>query len=93
MTIPALILGILISTLYGAFFHVIRGGNIFYILFYVILSWVGFWLGQFLAMRLSWTFLSIGPLHLGMATITAIALLLLGSWLFTFPKDFRSMRK
>ena len=74
MTIPALLFGFLISTLYGAVFHFWRGGGAGRLLLYLFLGWLGFWIGQFLASRLGWSFASLGPLHLGMAS--------LGSWLF-----------
>jgi hypothetical protein len=45
------------------------------------LSWAGFWIGQFLAEQLGWSFLSVGPLHLGMATLVSAIFLLAGYWL------------
>jgi hypothetical protein len=76
--------------LYGAIFHLIRGGGIGRMLVYIILSWVGFWLGQLLAEKLNWDFLNIGTLHLGIATISSLAVMMLGHWVFlgrTSPKD------
>ena len=81
MTFPALIFGLIISTLYGAVFHLWRGGNIWRLLLYLILGWTGFWLGQFLATRLGWSFASLGSLHLGMATLLSALFLFAGYWL------------
>ena len=81
MTLPAAIFGIIISTLYGALFHLIRGGNLWQLLLYIFLSWIGFWLGHFVAEWLGWDFLGIGPLHLGIATIVSWLFMLVGSWL------------
>lgn len=81
MTFPALILGLLISTLYGAAFHLWRGGRLWRLILYLILGWSGFWLGQFLAYRLGWTFFSIGSLHLGLATLLSAIFLIVGHWL------------
>jgi hypothetical protein len=81
MTFPALIFGLIISTLYGAAFHLWRGGNIWRLLLYLVLGWTGFWLGQFLATQLGWTFFSLGSLHLGMATLLSAIFLLAGYWL------------
>jgi hypothetical protein len=81
MTIPAAIFGIIASTLYGALFHLIRGGGLGRLILYILLSWIGFWLGHFLAEVLNWDFLSIGPLHLGVATIFSWLLMLSGAWL------------
>jgi hypothetical protein len=81
MTLPAAIFGIIASTLYGALFHLIRGGNLLRLVIYIILGWFGFWLGHFFAEFLSWEFLSVGPLHLGIATIFSWVFMLVGSWL------------
>ncbi len=81
MNLPTFLLGLLISTLYGALFHLIRGGNFSRLLLYLVLSWIGFWSGQLIANQLNLTFLSIGSLHLGLATLGSLLLLLLGSWL------------
>jgi hypothetical protein len=81
MTLPAILLGLLISTLYGALFHLWRGGGFGRLILYLFLAWLGFWSGQALASSLGWTFLSIGQLHLGMATITCFLFLFVGYWL------------
>lgn len=85
MTIPALLLGFIISTLYGLVFHLIRGGNAGRLLIYLILAWVGFSLGHFLGERLGWTFFSVGTLCLGMATLVSVLFLLAGHWLSQIP--------
>lgn len=81
MTIPSFLLGILISTLYGAAFHLWRGGSIGRLIFYLCLGWTGFWIGQLLAEQFGWTFASVGPLHLGFATVLSAIFLLAGYWL------------
>jgi len=74
MTLPALIFGGLLSTLFGAIFHIFRGGGLGKLLFYLLLSWFGFWSGQVIAELLDINVLNIGPIHLGVA--------IAGSWLF-----------
>jgi hypothetical protein len=81
MTLPALLLGLLISTLYGALFHLVRGGGASRLLLYLILGWAGFWAGQWLADQLDLTFASLGQIHLGLATLFSLGSLVLGSWL------------
>jgi uncharacterized membrane protein YeaQ/YmgE (transglycosylase-associated protein family) len=81
MTLPTLILGFVISTLYGALFHLFRGGGPARLLFYLCLGWAGFWIGQISATRLSWTFAKFGPIHLGAATLGSLIFLLVGHWL------------
>lgn len=81
MTLPAIIFGLLISTLYGAAFHLWRGGSAGRLVLYLVLGWAGFWLGQFIATQLGWTFVSLGTLHLGMATLLSAVFLFGGYWL------------
>jgi hypothetical protein len=87
MTLPAFIFGLLISTLYGAVFHLWRGGGLGRLILYLILGWTGFWAGQALAGYLNWTFASLGPLHLGLATLTSILFLAVGYWLSLVEVD------
>ena len=81
MTLPALLFGLVVSTLYGAAFHLWQGGGAGRLLLYILLSWTGFWLGHLIGGFLGWTFLSVGPVHLGMSTITSLIFLGGGHWL------------
>ncbi|NMC13076.1 MAG: hypothetical protein GYA34_09350 [Chloroflexi bacterium] len=81
MSIPGLVLGIIISVLYGAIFHFWRGGGLFRLILYLILSISGFWIGQIIATKYHLTFISIGSLHLGFSTICSIIFLSIGHWL------------
>lgn len=81
MTLPTILFGLLISTLYGAVFHVWRGGGLGRLILYLILGWAGFWIGHFLGAWLGWTFNNLGSLNLGMATLTSVAFLFIGHWL------------
>jgi uncharacterized membrane protein YeaQ/YmgE (transglycosylase-associated protein family) len=81
MTLPTLVLGFVISTLYGALFHLWRGGGAGRLLFYLCLGWAGFWIGQMFASRFGWTFDKLGPIHIGTASFGSILFLLVGYWL------------
>jgi len=81
MTIPAFVIGTILSALYGVAFHLLLGGSMIRLILYVILSWIGFWIGHALAEGLKITFGSMGPLHLAFATLGSLVLLLLGYWL------------
>jgi hypothetical protein len=81
MTLPAFLFGMLISTFLGIAFHLWQGGSLGQLLFYLVMSWVGFWVGQLLAIWLGLTFLSYGPLHLGMAILTSLIFLVIARWL------------
>jgi hypothetical protein len=88
MTLPAFLFGMLVATVYGTGFHLITGGSLGKLLFDIIFSWIGFWIGHFIASFSGWTLWSLGPLHLGLATITGIFGILLGNWL-TMPKKVK----
>lgn len=81
MTLPALILGIVLSTLFGALFHLWRGGSGGRLLLYLILGWLGFWAGHIAAQLLGWNFGKVGPLHLAPATFISLLVLFTGHWL------------
>jgi hypothetical protein len=78
MSLPTILLGIVLSTLYGAAFHVLRGGSIGRLFFYLLLAWAGFWIGNQLGASFGWTFWSVGVLNAGLATLTSLGLLLVG---------------
>lgn len=81
MTVPALLFGILVSTMMGAMLHVLVDGGLWRLSLYIILAWIGFWGGHVLGSTLGWTFWSVGPLHLGMALLGGLVVLFIGYWL------------
>jgi len=81
MSIPTLFLGLILSTLYGALFHLWRGGNAGRLLLYLILAWIGFWVGQFIGNYLNITFDTLGQLHIVIASLGSLILLAIGYWL------------
>lgn len=78
MPLPTILFGIVLSTLYGALFHFLRGGNSRKLWIDLVLAWAGFWVGDSLGWYLGWTFWSVGVLNAGMGTLVSLALLLLG---------------
>jgi len=81
MTLPSFLLGLLISTLYGTIFHLWRDGGLFRLFYYILLSWIGFWMGHFIAAQLGWGFDSLGTLHLGTASLGSFLFLFAGHWI------------
>jgi hypothetical protein len=86
MTLPTLLLGFVISSLYGAAFHLFLGGNLGKLFLFLSLSWLGFWTGHFVGNQLNLNFLSLGILRLGSATIGSLLFLGIGYWLFNFDQ-------
>jgi hypothetical protein len=81
MTLPALILGFLLASLYGAIFHLFLGGGLGRMLLFLLLGWMGFLAGQILASYLGWTFDQVGALHLGTASVSSFLFIVVGYWL------------
>ncbi len=81
MTLPALVFGIVLSSIYGTAFHFWKGGSLGKLVLFVVLAWVGFWAGQIAGDRLGWHFAAIGPLNAGMATLGSAVVLFGGEWL------------
>ncbi|MFN2121417.1 MAG: hypothetical protein ACK2T0_13600 [Anaerolineales bacterium] len=81
MTLPSAVFGLLCALLIGALFHVVMDGGPGKLLLYLILSVVGFAVGQWVAASQGWTVFPIGPLDLGIAATGSLVLLLLGHWL------------
>lgn len=80
-----LVLGFLLSTIYGAVFHLLLGGPPRKLLLYVLASWIGFAAGHFLGDLLGVEALKLGAIHLLAASI--------GSWLALFLSWILSTRK
>ncbi len=81
MTFPSFALGALLATFFGFAFHFWRGGSGLRLLLYLVLAWIRFWGGHFLAESLGWSIASFGPLQLGLASISSWFTIVLGYWL------------
>ena len=81
MTLPAIFFGVVLSSAYGTAFHFWKGGSVNKLFYYVILAWLGFWIGHFVGGLIGWSFAAIGPLNTGMATLGSLAVLVVGDWL------------
>ena len=77
MPVPTIVFGVLLSTLYGAIYHLIRGGTTKMMLLFLLLAWAGFWLGDTLGWYMGWSFASVGNLNTGMGSILSFAFMLI----------------
>jgi len=87
MSIATILLGFVISTLFGAIFHRWRGGNAGRLLFYLVLSWAGFWAGHFLGVLLGLEFDRLGQLHIAFSILGSLLFLGVGYWLSLIDKS------
>ncbi len=80
MTIPSLLFALLIASLYGALYHLIRGGGLGRLLLFLIFGWAGFALGHLFGVWRGWVLMPLGELNLGLSTLGSVFLLALGDW-------------
>ena len=80
MTIPSLVFALLIASLYGALYHLIRGGGLGRLLLFLIFGWAGFALGHLVGLWQEWTLLPLGELNFGMSTLGSLIFLVGGDW-------------
>lgn len=81
MTLPSFLFALLLALLYGALYHLLRGGGFWRLLLFLSLSIFGFAAGHLVGLWRGWVFLPLGTLNLGMSTIGSILFLLVGDWL------------
>lgn len=80
MPLSTILFGILLSSAYGAGYHLFRGGSVRWLVVFLVLAWVGFWAGDMLGWYLGWTFGAIGLLNVGVGTLGAFILLVAGDF-------------
>ncbi len=81
MTTGSYLLAFILSTLYGAGFHLWLGGSSRRLLLYLLAGWVGFIVGHLVGGFVGFTFLSAGPLHIIPASLGSIIALFTANWL------------
>jgi len=81
MTLPALLFALLIALLYGAVYHLIRGGGFWRLFLYLGLSLFGFVVGHLIGLWRGWVWIPLGSINLGLSTVGSILTLLFGDWL------------
>ena len=81
MNNPNIFLGVILSTLFGATFHLLKGGGLIRLIFYILLAWAGFWSGQYVATQIGISIFRFGTLNLGIASFFSFVFLFFGYWL------------
>jgi hypothetical protein len=87
MTLPTLLFALVLASLCGVLFHVLRVGNGWRLLLNIGLSALGFTLGELISIWRGWNLLPFGALDIGMGVIGSVLLLLLGEWLIRFEAN------
>lgn len=81
MTLPTLLFALIIALLYGAIYHLIRGGGIWRLFLYLGLSLFGFAAGHLIGLWRGWVWIPLGSINFGLSSIGSIIILFLGDWL------------
>lgn len=83
MTTASYFFAFLLSTLYGAGFHLWQGGRARWLLLYLLSGWVGFAVGHVAGGLVDITFFSVGGLHVLPASLGSVIALFTARWLAT----------
>ena len=78
---PASVLSIVVASLYGGFFHLMRGEKLADFVLYWLTSLIGFGLGQVLGNNLHLDILMIGQVHILEASVLCWLALIVVRWL------------
>ena len=81
MTLPTFLFALLVALFYGAVYHLLRNGGFWRLILYFILSIFGFAAGHLIGLWRDWTFLPLGSLNFGLASLGSVLVLILGDWL------------
>jgi len=81
ITFPTFILGSIIAGLIGALVHLIAGGKLIRLIFCMLFAWIGFWGGNYLAVRFGLNIFSYGQINYGPSVLLSVATSLFGYWL------------
>ncbi len=75
--ITTIIFGILLAIFCGALYHLIRGGSSNRLAVNLLISIAGFWLGDYFATFIDWSFFEIGLLNAGIGVIFSLIFLIM----------------
>jgi uncharacterized membrane protein YeaQ/YmgE (transglycosylase-associated protein family) len=81
MSFPTLLFALLIAFLCGALFNIFRNGNGWRLFYYLVLSLLGFAVGQWVHVSQGWILFVFGMLDIGLGVVGSIVFLILGEWL------------
>ena len=79
--IPALLISLVLASLYATVFYLFLGRRLRDLLFFWLASLIGFASGQFVGSLLNIVPLTVGQVHIVEATIVALLFLILARWI------------
>jgi hypothetical protein len=81
MITPASVFSFFVATFLGAAFHFWKGGSGGRLILYLVISWIGFMIGNWLGTSRDIPFLMIGPISGGFGSLGSLVLLFFTSWI------------
>jgi len=78
---PAFVLSFVVSTAYGAFFHLWQGGPVRDLVLYLVAAWLGFAIGEWAADALGLHWFLIGQVHIVEGSLASWVVLFAARWL------------
>jgi uncharacterized membrane protein YeaQ/YmgE (transglycosylase-associated protein family) len=78
---PTATFGFILATLYGAGFHILVGGDVRRLAFFLLAAWVGFSLGHVVGATFMIDVFNIGTLRIVTATVGAFVALIVAHFL------------
>jgi len=79
--------GLMIALLCGALYHFLRGGGPGRLVLYLVLSSIGFVLGDVFGAWQGWEIFPMGSLNIGMSVAGSIIVMVVGDWLSRLDID------
>lgn len=77
MTLPGALLGLIIASLVGLLYHLLRGGSLGRLLLYIVSACIAFFAGHWLGDLINWTSWRLGTLNLLPALLATVIILVL----------------
>lgn len=89
---PIFTFAFIIATIYGASFHFIMGGSARRLAFFLLTSWLGFFLGHYIGIAFEIDIFNIGALRFMPASMFTLVLLIFAH-IFTSGRSRRTTRR
>jgi hypothetical protein len=93
MALPTILFGFITAILLGSGFHLWRGGPVKQLLLYLLVSIIGFWLAQLVALLWQMKFLPVGALQYGFDVMGSLCFLFLAFVLSNNPSQDERNKK
>ena len=92
VTIPTVVFGFIVATLFGASFHLVLGGDVRHLALLLLAGWLGYLLGHLAGVALEINIMNVGALRMLTASLGALIALVFTHALASSNSDRQSSR-